>query len=714
MSVRLQVRRDSSANWTSNNPTLAEGEIGYETDTGKLKIGSGASWTSTQYFPSSLEFIGDVDIMTPSDNDVLTWDSATSKWSSQASAGGATLAGEMIGNISGASYTYGIKDLDFISSQNMSGQLLALHKSRDISGWDSTEFTNSGLMWNGSAWIAMPSGGSGGGGVLSVIDINADKDWNSKGIYNMAFLSSQTISSNTISSYYNTIISGLLFNDNNVRIFRYDPNDDLVLEASDDIMLYPTDNVVIGCRRGQTGISDDAQYATFDGDAGRFYIAEGGGGTKLPSYTMHISGNLWAKTISSQGNLKANLISSTTGIYVDWLSGNASNLAGGTGYWDKTGDDIYYADGEVRIGHSGFDCGSERFQVSGDSFFSGNVTFIGEISGIADPTYASGVANKHYVDSNTSQLAGVMVGNISGSSYSYGLHDMDFVSSQTISGQLLALHNARDISGWDSATFTNSGLVWNGSAWEAMPSGGSGGGLSNIVEDTSPQLGGDLDGQDSYGINDVEYISSQKIYTSGVRFGGVSMRIADEGNDLIIVSPDNIELHTTGDVLYKDENDINYAKFDGDTYRFVIDEYNSGIFEPLYTMHVSGNIHAMSISSQYNLKANLISSATGINVDWISGNSTNLAGAITAADFKASTGTWTFVSSQTISGGSITTGDYTINANTISGAQVFYMPPTTDEPANNAGAVWMSGNTTYARLYMCTSNSGSWRQFSFA
>jgi hypothetical protein len=51
MSTKIQIRRDLAANWTSANPILASGEIGYETDTGKLKIGNGAaSWTSLTYF----------------------------------------------------------------------------------------------------------------------------------------------------------------------------------------------------------------------------------------------------------------------------------------------------------------------------------------------------------------------------------------------------------------------------------------------------------------------------------------------------------------------------------------------------------------------------------------------------------------------------------------------------------------------------------------
>jgi hypothetical protein len=48
--VRIQVRRDTAANWTTANPTLTEGEIGYETDTGLVKVGDGASaWASLRY-----------------------------------------------------------------------------------------------------------------------------------------------------------------------------------------------------------------------------------------------------------------------------------------------------------------------------------------------------------------------------------------------------------------------------------------------------------------------------------------------------------------------------------------------------------------------------------------------------------------------------------------------------------------------------------------
>ena len=67
MANKIQVRRDTAANWTSTNPTLSQGEIGFETDTYKIKIGNGSSaWTALEYFSAAglsaaqgLTFVGD-------------------------------------------------------------------------------------------------------------------------------------------------------------------------------------------------------------------------------------------------------------------------------------------------------------------------------------------------------------------------------------------------------------------------------------------------------------------------------------------------------------------------------------------------------------------------------------------------------------------------------------------------------------------------------
>lgn len=49
---QIQLRRDTAANWTTEDPTLAEGELGYETDDKYFKIGDGSTaWTSLGYIP---------------------------------------------------------------------------------------------------------------------------------------------------------------------------------------------------------------------------------------------------------------------------------------------------------------------------------------------------------------------------------------------------------------------------------------------------------------------------------------------------------------------------------------------------------------------------------------------------------------------------------------------------------------------------------------
>jgi hypothetical protein len=56
MATRMQQRRGTAAQWTAANPVLAAGEIGFETDTSKFKMGNGSStWSALQYFANASE-----------------------------------------------------------------------------------------------------------------------------------------------------------------------------------------------------------------------------------------------------------------------------------------------------------------------------------------------------------------------------------------------------------------------------------------------------------------------------------------------------------------------------------------------------------------------------------------------------------------------------------------------------------------------------------
>jgi hypothetical protein len=77
----IQVRRDTAANWTSDNPTLADGELGYEKDTQKMKVGDGVTaWNSLDYWIYNLDdgqgYV--FDILSYSEQVVTdTWDTTT-------------------------------------------------------------------------------------------------------------------------------------------------------------------------------------------------------------------------------------------------------------------------------------------------------------------------------------------------------------------------------------------------------------------------------------------------------------------------------------------------------------------------------------------------------------------------------------------------------------------------------------------------------------
>ena len=50
MADRIQIRRDTKAKWADLNPILAAGEMGFEIDNNRLKIGNGiTAWHSLPY-----------------------------------------------------------------------------------------------------------------------------------------------------------------------------------------------------------------------------------------------------------------------------------------------------------------------------------------------------------------------------------------------------------------------------------------------------------------------------------------------------------------------------------------------------------------------------------------------------------------------------------------------------------------------------------------
>lgn len=55
--TKIQLRRDSSANWFAKNPVLAEGEIGIELDKNRMKVGNGVNaYNDLEYFSDTVDY----------------------------------------------------------------------------------------------------------------------------------------------------------------------------------------------------------------------------------------------------------------------------------------------------------------------------------------------------------------------------------------------------------------------------------------------------------------------------------------------------------------------------------------------------------------------------------------------------------------------------------------------------------------------------------
>ena len=71
MAIQIQYRRGSASEWASANTLLAVGEAGYETDTGRFKVGDGTTnWSNLPYATVKARTKTATSVVSP-----LTWDS---------------------------------------------------------------------------------------------------------------------------------------------------------------------------------------------------------------------------------------------------------------------------------------------------------------------------------------------------------------------------------------------------------------------------------------------------------------------------------------------------------------------------------------------------------------------------------------------------------------------------------------------------------------
>lgn len=153
MATKIQVRRDTSANWTSLNPTLSSGEIGYETNTGKFKIGNGSTlWSALDYFLDSSDLSGYLTASSASTT-YLTQASASTTYLTQASA--STTYQPKVTNVDDT-------EIGYLNGVTSSIQTQIDSKLNRVNGSVTTATASASVVRNITLSTSAPSGGNDG------------------------------------------------------------------------------------------------------------------------------------------------------------------------------------------------------------------------------------------------------------------------------------------------------------------------------------------------------------------------------------------------------------------------------------------------------------------------------------------------------------------------------------------------------------------------
>jgi hypothetical protein len=145
VSVKIQLKRATAAAWTAANPTLSSGEIGYETDTAKFKIGNGSTaWISLVYSnanlgSASLDALSDVTITSAANGDFLRWNGTAWVNVAASTVGATTLDGlsDVVVTTPTATQLLKYDGTNWVNSANFTGYDHEIHVSQ-VDGNDTT------------------------------------------------------------------------------------------------------------------------------------------------------------------------------------------------------------------------------------------------------------------------------------------------------------------------------------------------------------------------------------------------------------------------------------------------------------------------------------------------------------------------------------------------------------------------------------------------
>jgi len=245
----------------------------------------------------------------------------------------------------------------------------------DLQTWNSSDWHNSSIIWDnaGQKWRPYKSGSGVGVSNLSDLTIDADKDWNSKTIYNAKSISANSLATNeyirhigsptqyiqfqTDGSDWTTsiIASGevsylsLRGGETPEAKFTINSGVDAITMEEDLVGIVAGGGLGLSVGPGTVqiaGDSNDTDFITYDSEDNEVIHSDGetgfvGIGQVTPAYKLQVVGTVSAQAYSGSIARITNYISSQGGLYANFVSANNSNIAG------SFNDDLYMTSANI-------------------------------------------------------------------------------------------------------------------------------------------------------------------------------------------------------------------------------------------------------------------------------------------------------------------------------------------------------------------------------